>query len=180
MKSFRKFANPFQKLAVMLTIVAMFVSCRSVNTTDNSNDNDSGLHVVTTVEEVSYDEIMNDPRLSEMLKQAIIAKLDSTDSDTTITIEVSPSEVALNDLFIVSPNPTSSDAVISLNPIYGTRGDKTLELDLYYMDKKIETLTLSATSDNKFVITSNYLQKEGTYTIVMPGSKISASFVVKK
>ena len=190
--------------AVMLTIVAMFVSCRSVETTDNSNDNDSGLHLVSSMDSVAIRQIMLDPNLSDEEKEKLIREhfgadsvsISSTKTTTgpdpdsilnlypdakVIKIEDDGSRNALKDFLMVSPNPTSSDAKVIINrgnppDLSGTN----LDLDLYYEDRKINSLTLPVEIGNKIIISSNYLQREGTYTIVMSGSKISASFVVKK
>jgi hypothetical protein len=173
------------RTAIMFMIVVLFVSCRTIETTDNSNNNDSGLHAPNL--EILIEKIMNNPDMPEFAKKSIIDQIRSgnfSNGDSmVVSFNFSSDDINIKDFLYVFPNPTSSDAVVTINPNFTVIDEGVgvvIPIDLYYMGVKIETLELPVSENFKFVIPSNYLQKEGSYTVVISGTKFSASFVVKK
>ena len=161
----------------------LVVSCKTTDTTNNSDR--QGLHAVNQKDDAIKKSIMDIPILSERLKEQIMEQIASGNFGDTIKIEATPYDLDLKGFLYVFPNPTSSDAVVTINPNFldgkiSNEGGGMIPIELYYMGAKTETLELPLGENLKFVIPSQYLQKEGTYTVILSGTNISASFVVKK
>ncbi len=160
------------KLLMLLCVV--LVSCKTTETTDKS-----GQHAVKQsilIDDI-IEQVLNDPTLDENERKFRAEALKSL-------AENKPTTTYNEDcgLLCVFPNPTSGAVTVEFGRRFGGAGikeDEIIILDLYYKEVKINTLEFYNIKDDKVIITSDYLQKEGTYTISFKGI-LFASFIVKK
>ena len=181
------------KKLIVLSILLLIVSCGTTkNKEDYENENEIPAHLLAKATEQAIDQIMNNPDLTEEMKKDIIEHINQNGlknndtiksvKDYTAGVDVSGAlHIMASDGLLVSPNPTAGDVMVEINRNHPEidNGGKTLPLDLYYESNKINSLSLSIEGKNKAIISSNYLQKNGTYTIVCPiHKKLTTSFVV--
>jgi hypothetical protein len=171
-----------KKIFVLSICLFIVVSCRTTETTNNSGTYTANQKPSQEEMDAAIDNIMNNENLDEFTKKLMIEIVTKAkESPETL---VSDLQKGMDNMLYVYPNPTSGPVTVEFARDFPFKSaDKTLKylvLDLYYMGEKINTLEFSNIKDNKVVISSDYIQKEGTYTIVIPELNISNSFMVKK
>jgi len=176
-----------KKYFVLLVIgFVFFVGCKTTETKDNS-DNSEGLRLHShytnadgTINKDSWIEFINSFNFSEDMKRDFIEHIKTLPDDTVLPFDTSGTDIELpsrKELIKVFPNPTLGAVTVE----FFIKGlSNTITLDLYYNNRKINTLEFANVKDNKIVISSDYLKENGTYTISLNSGLASTSFVVKK
>jgi fructose-specific component phosphotransferase system IIB-like protein len=162
---------------ILLSI--LLVSCKTAEVDNSSQSashtpNIADVHAMIDSMMNSDTTLVNNKLVGDMLKMAV---------DNPENFLSNLQKAAANSLYVY-PNPTSGAVTVEFAhdfPFEIESDMKSLSLDLYYMDTKINTLEFSNLKDRKAIISADYLQKEGTYTIFLTGyNDIYTSFVVNK
>ena len=172
-----------KKMVLLFVCLFIITSCRTVDTSDNY-----GLHAVNQtnndIKEEKIDLIKND--IKKMFPDAKADDIKFEIMDDTVEVEDWIDKKFKENYLTVSPNPTSSDAIVTI--YLDSKGDFTgrkFNFDLYYENRKINKITGIVEKGNTFFISRNYIQAEGVYTIALlefniKGRNLSTSFIVKK
>ena len=169
---------------LMFVCFFLLIGCKTVETTDNSGQyaaKPTQAEIDNLIEQVINNETSELDENTKKLMLEIIKK--AMESPETLTADL---QKLTDEMLYAFPNPTSSSVTIEFARNFPFKSVDMeikggISLDLYYMGTKINTLEFSSVKDNKVVISSDYLQKEGTYTVFITGlDNVSTSFVVVK
>jgi len=176
--------------ASFLIYCLLLVSCKTLKTTDNQNYSETQDTKPTSIFDMRAEDLigLSEEETEELIMNKIRETFPDANKITSRTFANSSefeNHMKNNFSLSVSPNPTSGDATVTINVSSSDFSGRNLTFDLYFEDRKINTLTLTVGSGNKAVLSSNYLQNNGVYTIALQesnirGRQISTSFIVKK
>ncbi|MCL2039937.1 MAG: hypothetical protein FWG85_05865 [Bacteroidetes bacterium] len=180
-------------ISIIAITTFLLLSCKTANTenTDSKSDIHAANYTPSKAEiDGLLDSLMNSDEfdldentkkiVSDVVKEFVKIAMESPETLQSIL------ENMLENMLYVYPNPTSGAVTVEFARDFPFKSidvnlKSGISLDLYYMGNKINTLEFSNVKDNKVIITSEYLQENGTYTITIAGLKdFSTSFVVRK
>ena len=176
------------KKAIFISICSLILlsSCKTVDTTNNSEQ-----HAVqykptqAEIDNMLEGILNNDSSELSMESRKFMAEIVKKAMDSPETL-VSDIQKAMDNMLYVYPNPSSGAVTVEFAHNFPFKSvdinlKNGISLDLYYMETKINTLEFSSVKDNKVTISSDYLKKEGTYTVSITGlNSVFTSFVVKR